>query len=232
MKTVRANIGPFAERPHFTQLEIERICAEELRKAGLYPTTPQPIRIDRFVEKRFNITHSYGELLDGVLGFTKFGRNGVVEIVIAASLEEDRSKSNERRIRTTLAHEAGHGLLHAYLFALETIPSSLFGEDSMSPKILCRDVPGDKITTQRHQSRWWEYQANQAIGGLLLPRSLVNQAIEEFMEQAGSFGGRRLRHNAKDAAIQRLTETFDVNPVVARIRISSLFPTEGDQLSL
>ena len=49
MKTYRPKSGPFSERPHFEPSEIDRICADELRKQGLYPNSPEAIRIDRFV---------------------------------------------------------------------------------------------------------------------------------------------------------------------------------------
>ncbi len=55
MKTFRSRSGPFIERPHFEPSEIDRICADELRKEGLYPNSPAAIRIDRFVEKRFRV---------------------------------------------------------------------------------------------------------------------------------------------------------------------------------
>ena len=34
MKTFRSQSGPFAQRPHFEPVEIDRICTDELRKAG------------------------------------------------------------------------------------------------------------------------------------------------------------------------------------------------------
>src|SRR5260221_12434173 len=119
MKTVRSKAGPFISRPHFKLTEIEEICATELKAVDLYPSIPEPVRIDRFIEKRFKISHEYEDLPNGVLGFTKFGRRGVEAIVVARALDGDNSgKPAERRLRTTLAHEAGHGLLHTYLFAL------------------------------------------------------------------------------------------------------------------
>src|ERR1700674_3067064 len=128
MKTFRARSGPFLERPHFEPSEIDRICAQELRDTGVYPNSPQPIRIDRFVEKRFNVVPQYKELPPGVLGYTEFSKKGVVGIVISASLDAEGGKVAERRVRTTLAHEGGHGLLHAYLFALSERPRELRSE--------------------------------------------------------------------------------------------------------
>jgi hypothetical protein len=52
MRTYRATSGPFAERPFFSLEEVDRTCADELRKLGLLPREPEPIRIERFIEKR------------------------------------------------------------------------------------------------------------------------------------------------------------------------------------
>jgi hypothetical protein len=141
MKTFRTKSGPFSERPHFEPAEIDRICDDELRKAGLCPSSSQAIRIDRFVEKRFKVSPEYQDLPEGVLGYTRFTKKGVDAIVISAALDAAKDKVAERRLRTTLAHEAGHGLLHAYLFALDDKPMHLFDADSHADhKILCRDA--------------------------------------------------------------------------------------------
>ena len=121
------------ERPHFQLREIEETCSSELRKVGLYPSAPEAIRVDRFIEKRFNVTPRYEDLPDGVLGFTRFGKGVVVEIVVSRALDEGGTKVAERRLRSTLAHEAGHGLLHAYLFALGEKPKSLFDDHDHTP---------------------------------------------------------------------------------------------------
>ncbi len=110
MKTFRTRSGPFSERPHFKLGEIERMCVEELRAVQLMPSEPSPVRIDRFIERRFNVSPRYEDLPDGVLGFTKFGPRGVTDVVIAAQLDTDASPVARRRLRSTMAHEAGHGL--------------------------------------------------------------------------------------------------------------------------
>src|SRR5579863_5803611 len=115
MRTRRVKSGPFAERPSFTLDEIDQMCADELRSVELLPSQPEPIRIERFIEKRFHVSPIYESLTAGVLGFTRFDKDGVREIVIASDLEAAEGTPTERRLRTTLAHEAGHGLMHAYL---------------------------------------------------------------------------------------------------------------------
>lgn len=233
MKTFRTTTGPFAERPHFELAEIERTCADELKKVGLYPEGPAPIRIDRFIEKRFGVSHTYDDLPAGVLGYTRFGPRGVEEVVVARSLDAEDVEATRRRLRATLAHEGGHGLLHAYLFALAERPQ-LFPDEGRGNEsnILCRDVVG--VTADKnYNGRWWEFQANRAIGGLLLPRGLVLQAINPFLAKEGSLGAETLPEDRNDEAARSVATLFDVNPVVAHIRLAEIFPSQaGGQMVL
>jgi hypothetical protein len=105
------------------------------------PSSPEPIRIDRFIEKRFKVLLRYETLPYGILAFTSFGWNGVTAVVISRKLEAEGSKVAERRVRTTIGHEGGHRLLHAHLFSLREVALNLFGQDSQSgERILCRDI--------------------------------------------------------------------------------------------
>src|SRR6266498_1774876 len=128
MKTFRAKTGPFTERPYYSESDIENICEDALRAVNLFPQTPSPVRIERFIEKRFDVVPSYENLGPGILGLTKFGSSGVKAIMVTRSLDEDGSLSSKRRIRTTLAHESGHGLFHTHLFALTAEKKPLFGD--------------------------------------------------------------------------------------------------------
>jgi hypothetical protein len=234
MKNFRTKSGPFIERPFYELGEIERICTEELHGVGLYPPSPAPVRVDRFIEKRFHITHDYEDLPSGVLGYTRFNRNGVEAIVVSRALCDQGSRSAERRINTTLAHEgAGHALLHAHLFVLgEDLPSLFGGDKDVAPsRILCRD--GTSAGQQapepgRYRGRWWEFQANQAMGALLLPRKLVDRCLERIVQVTGALGRPVLLAPRRDEAAALLSEVFDVNPVVARIRLGELYPHRDD----
>jgi hypothetical protein len=222
MRTYRARRGPFETRPHYKISEIERICGDALKWVGLLPDNPESIRIDRFVEKYFKVSPRYERLPDSVLGYTAFGAGGVRDIVITTALDEEGGQVSERRIRTTLAHEAGHGLLHMHLFALGETPPPLFEDDHSRPEILCRDVSGTPHES-RYDGRWWEYQANRAIGGLLMPRRLVMKAAAPFCEQRGGLDLSGLKEDQRVSAACELAEIFDVNPVVARIRLDDIF---------
>ncbi|HUJ30714.1 MAG TPA: hypothetical protein VLY23_05500 [Candidatus Acidoferrum sp.] len=237
MRTFRAKSGPFSEQPFYEPCEVESICIDELQKVDLYPVDPRPIRIDRFIEKRFGIVPSYEDLPKGLLGFTRFSDKGVVEIVIANALDEEGTQSAERRLRTTLAHEGGHGLLHAHLFALGSRPDSLFEHElaTDAPKILCRDgaIQGAGRTVKKPPYRWWEYQANLAMSALLLPETLVAKALEPMLTVQGMLKRLSLPNDLREDAVDLLASLFDVNPVVARIRLEILYPvTASPQMAL
>jgi hypothetical protein len=229
MKTFRSKRGPFAEQPFFTDTDLESICADELRKHDLLPARPEPIRIERFVEKRFKVNVEPMNLGEGVLGLTKFGPSGVVGIYVSETLETERSKISERRVRSTIAHEAGHGLLHTHLFALSN-NTPLFGDfsDPETPKVLCRE---DRLDEGRKQygGEWWEFQANAAMGHLLMPRVLVEDAVRPFLITVGHLGGKEIDPDRYDLAVRSLAETFDVNPAVSRIRLEAYYPVKANR---
>ena len=232
MKNFRSTTGPFLERPYYEDDEIERTCLDALQAVKLLPSSPEPVRIDRFIEKRFGVVPTYEELPGGVLGLTRFSKDGVKEVVVAKALDDDSSTVSERRIRTTLAHEGGHCLLHTHLFVLATPSQNLFGDFSEpdKPKVLCRDVV---LGTPRpsYSGAWWEFQANRAIGGLLMPINLVTTALGQFMLSSPA-GFPYFDDNRTEEAARELASIFNVNPAVARIRIKQLFPVDHRQQPL
>lgn len=234
MKTYRKQSGPFTERPFYELHDIENICSEELKSAGLHPSEPSPIRVERFIEKRFKVNPVYEDLPDGILGYSRFGKAGLEGIVISRALAEDQSRSTERRVTTTLAHEAGHALLHAHLFALGMPQPGLFGSEITTPKILCRNESMPAMNSgKKYDGRWWEFQANQAIGALLLPRALTVKALEPLLDASGILGAsQELPAGRREEAVILLSKVFDVNPIVARIRLEELYPSGGEQLTL
>jgi hypothetical protein len=240
MKTFFPKSGRFTEQPFFKPGEIEEICRDELERQGLLPSEPEPIRIDRFVEKRFGVSPTYEDLPKGLLGFTRFGGKGVEEVVVACQLDDEGAIPAERRLRSTIAHEVGHGLLHAYLFALGTRPESLFGDGLATDalKVLCRESETDAASTtgrvaRKKTYRWYEFQADMAMGTLLLPKSLVVKALAPFFVSRGLLDRLTLPAERREEAARSLAETFNVNPVVVRIRLQGLYPTGAEhQLAL
>lgn len=228
MKSRRTRSRSLPERPFYREEEIERICEDALRSVSLLPDSPSPIRIDRFIEKKF-VPPTYEDLPDGVLGFTTFGPAGVQAVCVSRQLD-DSGKVGERRVRTTLAHEGGHGLLHAHLFALQGV-EPLFGDvsDPAKPKVLCRDEASGTSRGPGYDGRWWEFQANTAMGCLLLPKVLVEKVLETYLVSRGLLGLKVLDPAKRNHGSRELSEVFDVNPVVARLRLEKLFPVANDE---
>ena len=223
--------GPFQEGVYYPDDDIENICRDELAKVELLPKEPEPIRIDRFIEKRFGVSPRYEDLGHGVLGLTKFTKKGVAEVIVSRALADEADMVAERRIRTTLAHEGGHGLLHTHLFLLESEHRPLFGDysDPSKPKVLCRDE--NAVGTATYKRQWWEVQANKAMGALLMPKELVQMALKPYLTKAGLLGTEVLTSTNRLTAVRELANLFDVNPVVVRIRLGKMYPETG-QMSL
>ena len=228
MREIPAPGKPFERRLYFENGEIERICADALKSAGCLPATVAPVEIELFVEKAFDCRAVYDSLPTGVLGAAAFRRDGSLEEITVARSLSVGGQVGERRARSTWAHEAGHGLLHGPLFAQGKLRHPLLDDcfDYKKRRILCREADIGATGTSYH-GKWWEWQANQAIGALLLPRAHVETALESLTEEQGMFGTRVLPSVQREPAARLLSEALDVNPAVARIRLSGLFPTDA-----
>jgi len=226
MRKVPTPSGPLPFQLYFEDLgEIDEICLEALKSQSLLPSKPAPIRIERFVEKQFKTALRYEDLGPDNLGCTIFSSSGAVEaILISRFLEEQNTIPARRRVRSTVAHEAGHGLLHGSLFVQSNSADLVTGPvgDNMR-RILCRSEDVLVDTPRSYEGRWWEFQANQAIGSLLLPGLLVNAFLVQSGLTPALFGSGSLTTAQRESLVKKAAVTFDVNPIVVRIRLESLF---------
>jgi hypothetical protein len=189
------------------------------------PSEPAPIRIERFVEKQFKAPLRYEDLGPQHLGCTIFNSSGAVEaILVSRLLEEQNTIPARRRVRSTIAHEAGHGLLHGSLFSEgNSVSPENDAPGEKQPVILCRSEDILVDTQRSYAGRWWEFQANQAMGSLLLPSALINAFLRWSGIEPFSFASRILTLAEREALIKKAAVIFDVNPIVVRIRLDSLF---------
>jgi hypothetical protein len=237
MRAFGARSGPFENRLRFSPAEIDDMCVEALTKAELLPSSPQAIRIERFIEKYFSCPVRYEDIGNGVLGCTVFRQNGSVERVIISTTIDEGHKTSERRIRSTLAHEGGHCLMHPILFMNADAHGTLnFGNvanhnlDFSRRRILCRESDVFATSVKAYSGRWWEWQANRAIGGFLLPKKLVRPVCKQFGQVSPVTRSLSLLESKRYDAERAVADVFDVNPVVARIRLAELFPAATGQL--
>jgi hypothetical protein len=233
MKEFRTKEGRFPLRLVYEVDEIDQICLDALRHSKCLPSEPSPVKVDLFLERHFDVNVIYEDAGPGIMGATVFNSKGAVTgIMIAPWIEDEGTAAAERRVRSTLAHEGGHALLHTRLFIAEQT-GDLFGRqrtpEAEKSRFLCRnsDISASVGVMPKYGGEWWEWQANRAIGGLLLPRPLVQKLATHFLVD-GKFGP--VLHETSRSKLERtVAETFDVNPVVARIRLQEMFPTSKTQ---
>jgi len=236
MRHTWSDSNQFGQNLYFTKTQIDRMCSDELKKSGFYPDEPAPVNIERFVEKHYGKV-DYLDLGEGYLGCTEFSKRGqVLRVIISSALDSDDTVTL-RRLRTTLAHEAGHCMMHPVLFIEDGLQSTFKNENSemfRQRKILCRDddIGSTNKSSKTWDGRWWEYQANRAIGGFLLPKQLVIKALEGLTIKQGITESRTLSDGNRSKATHTVSETFNVNPIVAEIRIGEIYPANETQMML
>ena len=121
MRNVRDTVHGFQERPHYEASELdtmfERAVSAFLKKK--YGVVDFPIATDdlsTLIEQEVSDLDQYADLTAygaGVEGMTEFLRGKKPAVRISEAVHR-----HENRLRTTLTHEYGHVILHAYLFAM------------------------------------------------------------------------------------------------------------------
>jgi len=74
---------------------------------------------------------------------------------------------------------------------------------------MCRSneiSPAATAIIPKYDGKWWEWQANRAISGLLLPKPLVAKLVEQFTEQ-NQFGS-ILKESLRATAENEVAKTF------------------------
>jgi Zn-dependent peptidase ImmA (M78 family) len=127
-----------------------------------------------------------------------------VKISAALSERADTELGAERLLRTTVAHEAAHVVLHRILFLQQS--EAMFGSRP-SRQELCRDVR----FTDRYAGEWWEWQANRGMAALVLPKSAVTTLVRD------------VRAGADEGTLEaELARVFNVSRRAAGYRLQQL----------
>jgi hypothetical protein len=217
------------ERIWFESSEIEQITSVELRKARLTPTEASPsVDVETFIERHLKVKlDQYAELPPSVLGVTEFfeGKPPVISInkdLTGCALDEDESPPGQLgRWRATLAHEAGHVLLHRSLFEFAVGNMSLFAGSGNNDagRQLHRCMKRD--ATYASGGDWREVQANQAMAALLMPKSLFMTVARAEVAKVFD-GGDAIPSGGEDCIASRLAPMFKVSRQAARIRLQTV----------
>lgn len=214
------------ERLWFDEHEIEDMMESELRKAALMPTETSPVvKLEAFVERHLNAAlDQYADLEASVLGVTEFfdgkpPRISINKSLTGSALDEDEVAPGVLgRWRATLAHEAGHVLLHRSLFEFGT--GTLFGPPASesSRRQLQRCLERD---VGQAASDWREVQANQAMAALLMPKSVFQKIARRCIDEVFPEHS-KIPAGSEERVAARLAPILQVSKQAARIRLATL----------
>ncbi len=210
----------------YSDAEIELRALRCLEAAG-QPSGPEPVvDIEFIIEEQLRARlDQYAALPPEVLGVTDFvsGERPLVRISAELSLSacdvESPAPSTLGRWRATLAHEAGHVILHAVLFDAPASQAGLFAADRTEVaapepvRCLERSIVG------RGPSDWREVQANRCMAALLMPRPLFSRHAQTAAAAEGLVVPAPVDSPAARRLVSRLAEQFQVSREAARIRL-------------
>lgn len=235
MKVRRDLQSPWGVRIYFEPPEFEVMMQDLTLRAepGVF-RSGEGVDVDRVLVKALDLEADYVDLPDGVLGRTVFRADGQATIEVSRALAEaaETDQLARRRLRTTLAHECGHVACHQQLFVNDTETLGLFSAKDLSPPkpaILCRDTT---ITGQGYGGKWWEYQANQCMTALLLPKRVFSREFNAALLgcQVPTFVD-AVRRGQDETILRSLADTFDVSWRSALLRLQELgFAPKPEQM--
>jgi len=208
--------------------EIERIMEDELEKAGLFPAVEEPVvDLEAFIEKHLGAKlDQHADLEANLLGETELRRGERALVKInrdLTGLADDFGRLGDvGRLRSTLAHEGSHVVLHRVEFELGQDQGYLFGATRPAGengvrmfRCLKRDLSagGDPR----------EWQANKGMAALLMPRRLFRGVALPMFEASGVRPLQLDRTDRKAYELAcRIAEIFRTSRQAALIRLETL----------
>ncbi len=219
--------GRFPRRPHWEIDELESRCEEVMtpflearygQAPVRVPTDALTVLIERDAEELdLDAELSAPAAAEEIHGVTWFFSGAKPRVQINRKLRREFRRAN--RYRTTLAHEYGHILLHAWLY--ERFSREL--PEREPQRCYSRTVQAgiDRIND------WMEWQAGYISGALLMPQGRVELAARAFGKERGVALPVHSESADGGAMVERLTRLFDVSREAARVRLLKLGQLAG-----
>lgn len=232
MKFIKDKTNTYSRRLWFEDGEIEEIAEKHRRDSiqVLGKLDDPALPVDKFVEIYLPKTSGGDILLDpyadlekaeghGVLGATYFCDDHL-NVKIDRTVTEEAERTDQwGRYNATVMHEAGHCVLHPVLFQRDLNQQVLFHSRGHR-KISClqRTIEGF------YTGEWWEYQANQMMVNLLMPKDLFLAHFERERNAYGIKDNRELVKNDHllNAVVGYLSRIFQVSKQAVKIRLHEL----------
>ena len=229
--------GPFLHDEYIPDKRIDRGALELLTSTGLLPEEPKPVAVDKICDNKWGVPEDYKKLDVDVMGYSAFTYNGFARIVINSELENDRSVTGTQRLRSTIAHEIGHAILHERLFIEKLMFDKnqrlLFGEiERHAPvtAIVCRN---NDIFGRSGKSKWWEIQANKFMAALLMPKPLFLQIVQSpLADYDPEHTTPPERVKKYYGSIEAVMEKFNVSRVMASIAVDHYLAKERPKAAM
>jgi len=217
MRYVRDTLHGFSERHHYEPAEldvmVEKIVVDFLKKK--YGKAQFPFKTDditNLIEQSVSDLDQYADLSpygQGVEGVTEFARVGKPKVMISNEVHR-----HENRLRTTLTHEYGHVVLHAYLFATGERRLGLEPGQKANAIYCKRDsIIGAKKTD------WMEWQAGYVSGAALMPKSYIRNIVSDIHERFNIFGAVSPSSDNGVRLIRAVMDGFSVSRDAATVRL-------------
>ena len=209
------------EPPFYSREYLEELCERTLTEFCMetygQELTPLPTDVlTQLLERYTSILNLYAELDDGINGVTTmFGSERLPRVDIAAELS--RQWFRENRLRTTLAHELAHVLLHSPLWRAQCIAAGQKGE-----ALIAQACRRETIEDNAPRCDRIEWQAGYLCGALLMPKRRIDLLVARFLSTLS--GSPVLVAGSADAEelVERVTIGFRVSRLAARVRLGQL----------
>lgn len=180
------------------------------RASDIFPVTTDDLTtlLEQHVEE-LNLYADVTRFGQGVEGLTLFQPSKKPIVMISAALAEAKS---DHRLRSTLAHEFGHVLLHDPVFQRKS-QESLFDANLEVRQVCYRDgfrTSGGDL---------YEYQAWLVCGALLMPLTELSRVVDEAATKADQYSDIYLGSDLGVQVVDLVARRFAVSPDLARIRL-------------
>lgn len=210
----------------YTDYECQYLAKEEIRdkadefRMKYWKSEILPVDIERIIENDLILNIIPEHDIRKLLQIDAYLQSNLNSIVV--DLEHYMKNSYDNRIRFSFAHEVGHFVLHKYIYNNFNFNSRVEYKDFMN------EFPNEQYS-------YFEYQANEFAGRLLVPRERLILEIREVYEKIRKYNSllKKLEENPEmvlDGTIQDLCKPFGVSEYVIRIRVEreGLWPPNLD----
>jgi hypothetical protein len=187
--------------PYLSYEDIRHAADTFLRQYHASGTVPVPIEEIIEFQLQIDIVPLPGlEEAYHIVGFTSHDLREI-------SIDEYVYAHQPGRYRFTLAHEVGHRVLHAPLYAVQQFRST----DEW--KQFIQRVP-------ELEYKWLEWQANCFAGLVLVTRQTLVQTCDRAIVRVKAQSGMPATDFAKDLVIEYVARHCAVSPEAIRVRLS------------